>query len=159
MVLSDPVPLHAARPARLVSALVALLVWLIGLGPFLHAHAGPAAITGWHLPAASTAAAPSAFAGTGPQAHDAARRPGAGAPESPAVAPGRAITDTRLLAAPASHSDGTFTPDGAAPRRHPLDRPACAHLPVAAAAAHSYPHAVSAADLLPALPNAPPLAV
>ena len=53
------IPAAPVRPARRVGdALIALLLWLLVLGPFLHAHAGPAAAGGWHLPESRMAGDP-----------------------------------------------------------------------------------------------------
>jgi len=121
-------PAAAIHPARrMADALVALLLWLLLLGPFLHAHAGPASARGWHLPESRMA----------------------GAPVPSTVETGWAATDSRgllsALPAPAAPSpEPEVSPAGG--ERLPMSRPAPGH---PAGDADAMRHRIAALDLRP----------
>ena len=150
----DPTRPTCAPGAMHRFLMIALLVWVQVLGPFVHAHAGSAQVSGWHV----HTPVPQATAGVEAnvqQAPDAWRQSPEG-PDAPEVGVAAGLPQPRdaTVGLPAGTADGAFAVLLTAyfgPPSAPQDAPL--RTGVAAAAA---PFA-AAHPGLPPLPHAPPI--
>ena len=105
---------HATPPTCASSAVhrflvIALLVWVQVLGPFVHAHAGSAQMSGWHVHTPVPLAGASVEVGV-QRAPDAWRQAPHG-PDAPEVGVATGLPQPRdtMVSLPAGAADGAFT--------------------------------------------------
>ena len=153
--LRSPCPTSDARAAGAIHRflVIALLVWVQVLGPFVHAHAGSARTSGWHV----HTTIPLAVAGleAGAQAEEAWRQ----APDGPdslevGVAAGLPQPRDSIASAPAAMADGA-APALMAVCFGRLAAPAAA--PRRSGVAAEPTHCGAGRPGLPPLPHAPPI--
>ncbi len=139
--------------------LLALLVWVQVFAPFVHAHAGVAHTSGWHVHTSPSVHGTARIAETAPSIPDLARearvRPAPDGPDSEAIGIAAGVPQSRLVAAaaPANAADTAGPLATQPPKQTPFNERASRPTGYTVAPIASVTHRPG----LPALAHAPPV--